>query len=159
MHHPSLFFLYETHGVFAKVERFWLTLGYNLPFFQEAFGFFLAEVTAFSMISSNFQAITFSLKKGSVEWFCSAVYASPVFSMRNSLWDHLISPRSNISGPWILQGDFNEIKSPSEVSGGSFSISGANNFVNMMKSCDPMDLDSTGGLFTWRKNIQFWYDR
>jgi len=38
-YHPSLVFLYETHGVYAKVERMWLSLGYNLVFIQEAVGY------------------------------------------------------------------------------------------------------------------------
>lgn len=38
LHHPSLFLVYETHGVFANVENLWLSLGYKLIFCQEARG-------------------------------------------------------------------------------------------------------------------------
>lgn len=65
----------------------------------------------FSLVDSMHQAITFSIQKNNSIWFCSAIYASPMYSARCILWDHLISIRSNIPGPWLLLGDFNEIKS------------------------------------------------
>lgn len=62
--------------------------------------------------------------------------------------------RNQISGPWLLLGDFNEILNPNEVSGGNFSSSRAYLLANMMSACGVMDLDSVGGWFTWRKNVQ-----
>lgn len=100
------------------------------------------------------QAITFSIQENNVVWFCSAIYASPVYSARYTRWDHLISIRGYILGPWVLLGDFNEIKSSRKVSGGSFSLARAHMLSNMMSGYYHMDLDTIGGFFTWRRNIQ-----
>lgn len=99
--------------------------------------------------------LLFSLSKESSSWLCSAIYASLVFSVRSSLWDLLSSLRSQIIGPWLMIGDFNEIKSSSEVSGGSFSSTRASLFSSMMDNCKVMDLELVGGLFNWRGSTRF----
>lgn len=109
---------------------------------------------ACSLIDNNQQVITFSIQRRNVKWFCSAVYASPIYSVRSNLWNHLASLQNDVQGPWTVLGDFNEILNFSEVSGGSFSISRDNLLANMMSDCNLMDLDIVGGHFTWRKNIQ-----
>lgn len=101
------------------------------------------------------QAITFSITKGNKTWFVSAVYASPIFSMRCVLWQHLKNLRSRINNnPWVLLGDLNEVVQSNEVSGGTFSHSRAQLMSSMMEDCNFMDLYTTGGFFTWRKNVQ-----
>lgn len=64
------------------------------------------------------QVVTISIKKGN--WWCSAIYASPLISIRDVLWDYLCTLRTNIQGPWLLMGDYNEILLPYEVRGGAF---------------------------------------
>ncbi|CAL0299576.1 unnamed protein product [Lupinus luteus] len=108
----------------------------------------------FSLVNSFSQAITFSITRGHVTWFCSAVYASHTFYARHVLWDRLISLRASIRGPWMIIGDMNEILTANEVLGGNFCISRANLLSNMMSQCDIMDLDSVNGLFTWRRNVR-----
>lgn len=160
-HHPSLFLLYETHGLFVKVEAFWENLGYKPLFLQEANGHSggiwilscVNDITV-SLTDSIHQAISFSIQKRNVARHCSAIYASPTPSNRNFLWDYLSDLRNQISGPWLLLGDFNEILNPNEVFRGNFSSSRAYLLANMMSACGVMDLDSVGGWFTWRKNVQ-----
>lgn len=48
--------------------------------------------------------------------------------------------RQQISSPWMLIGDFNEIISPSGVSGGSYIVPRACLMADMMSEC---------GLWTW----------
>lgn len=160
-YHPSLFLVYETHVQFAKVDKFWHSLGYKLLFIQEARGYCGGiwvlsnrDDVNFSLVDSMHEVITFSIANNQSVWFCSAIYASPVYSVRSGLWSHLIQLRNIIQGPWVLLGDMNEVLNISEVSGGSFSLSRANQLANMMASCDFMDLSIISGLFTWRKNVQ-----
>jgi endonuclease/exonuclease/phosphatase family metal-dependent hydrolase len=157
--HPSLVLLYETHGVFSKVERKWISLGYNLVFIQEARGhsggiWILSNRTdlCFTLIDSISQAITFTISKGLASWCCTAVYGSPVYTIRTSLWTHLKNLRNNIISPWLMIGDFNEIKSIDEVAGGSFNFSRANPFIDMINYCNLLDMDTAGGFFTWRRS-------
>lgn len=62
-----------------------------------------------SLIDSMNQAITFSVKRKDVTWFFSAIYDSPIFSIRCNLWNYLRGIRQYVGGPWLLLGDFNEI--------------------------------------------------
>lgn len=162
MHHPSLFCVYETHVLFSKVERFWLALGYKPVFLQEAQGhskgiWILSAIddVTFSLVDTTRQTITFSVKRRDVTWYCTTIYASPIFSIRCHLWDYIRSTRHFVGGPWLFLGDFNEILLTFEVSRGNFSISRASLFANLLTDCGLMDIHSIGGLFTWRKNIQF----
>lgn len=125
LHHPSLFLVYETHGPFVKAEHMWLSQGYKPIFIQEARGhsggiWVLSnrDDIIFDLVYSTHQAITLSIRKQNVVWYCSAVYASPVFTSRCELWDSLRRLRGSISGPWTVIGDLNEIIHSSEVSGG-----------------------------------------
>ena len=160
-HHPSLVLLYETHGAFAKVERMWLSLGYKLVFIQEARGhsrgiWILSNSIdlKFTLIDSMSQAITFTISKGIALWYCTAIYGSPVYTIRTSLWTHLKNLCNNVTAPRLMIGDFNEIKSVHEVSGGSFNLARVNLFVDMINHCNLLDMDAEGGFFTWRLSTQ-----
>jgi hypothetical protein len=159
IHHPSIFCLFETHGLFSKVERLWTSLGYSAIFIQEARGhsggiwvLSCRQDLTFTLISSMVQSITFSISKGMAKWACSAIYASPTYTARIELWTHLQNLRNNIFIPWLMIGDFNEVKSIVEVSGCSFNYSRANIFRDMSTHCNMMDLDTEGGIFTWRRS-------
>lgn len=161
-HHPTICCIYETHVPFSRVEKFWSSLGYRLLFSQEAHvhsgGIWILTCTmdiTFTLIDTMRQAITFELRIRHAYWYCTSIYASPSFANRCSLWDHLMQVRGSLHGPWVLLGDFNEILYSFEVSGGNFLPSRASLLATMMTSCNLMDLQATGGLFTWRKNIQF----
>ncbi|KAK7393827.1 hypothetical protein VNO78_22391 [Psophocarpus tetragonolobus] len=65
-------------------------------------------------IASHPQAITFLVGHGAKDCVCSVVYVSPKFCERNHAWDRLCDMRANISSPWFLIGDLNEIAVTSE---------------------------------------------
>ncbi|KAI9113898.1 hypothetical protein K1719_015149 [Acacia pycnantha] len=48
----------------------------------------------------------------------TAVYASPCEKRRQQVWSGLCSLAKEINEPWLVAGDFNEIKSPMEQMGG-----------------------------------------
>ncbi|KAI9070755.1 hypothetical protein K1719_047287 [Acacia pycnantha] len=66
----------------------------------------------------NEQFIHCSLWFGGVEMLFTAVYASPIESERLSQWELLSNLATDSSMPWIIGGDFNEIKTPREQKGG-----------------------------------------
>ena len=76
----------------------------------------------FSVFDVNPQAISFKVVCGREEWMCSAVYASPIPTICNLLWDYLMELRSHVEIPWMLLVDFKETFLPSEVQGGNFSF-------------------------------------
>ena len=74
--------------------------------------------------------------EGSV-WVCNAVYASPIPSVKDRLWEHLGMDSQHISNPWMVLGYFNEILHSSEVRGGLFN------------HCNLQDLGAIGHKHTW----------
>lgn len=86
----------------------------------------------FGLVFSMHHASTFSITEQNVSWFCSAVYASLVFTARCQLWDHLGIVRSSSTGPRAIIGDMNEIVMSTEVSGGNFNTSRAALFPSVI---------------------------
>lgn len=161
LHHPSLFCIFETHVLFIKVEKFWLSLGYKPMFIHEAHGHAGAiwilsrtDNSDFCLIDSINQAITFSIKRKDTKWHCSSIYAPPTYTKHCHLWEYLRNLRKSIGGPWILVGGFNEILLSTEVSGGNFSPSRALLFGQFLTDCNLLDLHTIGGIYTWHRNTQ-----
>lgn len=74
--------------------------------------------------------------------FCTAVYASPVETVRNELWNRLSDLATSISDPWLLSGDFNVYKSLDEKWGGSRVLS---------VKCTRFDPGFIGTKYTWQR--------
>jgi hypothetical protein len=89
--------------------------------------------------------ITVRLSLGNESWYLTGVYASPVYTKRLDLWNHIIDLRRDVDGPWLLMGDFNDIIHPSEQRGGNFSPTRAAALANVMDKCSLVDVSSTGG--------------
>ncbi|GAU21723.1 hypothetical protein TSUD_328480 [Trifolium subterraneum] len=89
--------------------------------------------------------ITIRLSLGNARWFFTGIYASPVYTSRLELWHHINDLRRDITEPWLLMGDFNEIIRPSEQKGGNFSHTRAVPLLNVMNNCNLVDVNSTGG--------------
>lgn len=91
---------------------------------------------------------------GRVPWCFTAVYGSPREHERQPLWRHLwdISRITNL--PWMLAGDFNDIKDPSEQKGGALVNEGkCRRFLDNINRCKLIDLGAEGPKFTWRGPI------
>lgn len=88
LHHPSMFLVFETHGLVSKVETFWNNLGFNPLFIQEAVGHSsgiwvlssVIDITC-SLLYSMSQTITFSINNRTVTWYCTTIYGSPAASI------------------------------------------------------------------------------
>ncbi|KAI9076371.1 hypothetical protein K1719_041606 [Acacia pycnantha] len=77
----------------------------------------------------------------------TAVYANPNEHQRIRLWDLLNEIANNVEEPWMLAGDFNEIKSPMEQKGGGrTSEVRCRRFQAWIQECNLIDLD-VGGPF------------
>ncbi|KAI9121265.1 hypothetical protein K1719_008298 [Acacia pycnantha] len=99
----------------------------------------------------NEQFIHCSLCFGGKEMMFTAVYGSPMESKRVCLWDLLYNLSTETSMPWILGGDFNEIKTPSEqMGGGRVNETRCRRFNNWIEDCRLIDMDAQGPFFTWK---------
>ncbi|KAI9085778.1 hypothetical protein K1719_032192 [Acacia pycnantha] len=99
----------------------------------------------------NEQFIHCKLCFGGEEMLLTTVYASPMESKRLRLWDLLYNLSREVSEPWILVGDFNEIKSPREQQGGG-RVSGTrcHKFNEWIEDCNFIDIETQGPFFTWK---------
>ncbi|KAK7282258.1 hypothetical protein RIF29_10902 [Crotalaria pallida] len=122
-HQPEIVVIMETHCSFAAACSFWSRLGFSKTGIVEARGH-SGGIWVLTRNGSNFSfdvldifshCVTFSIARGACKWVCSTVYASPVATVRDNLWDHLVGMQSSIILPWLLIGDFNEILLPSEL--------------------------------------------
>lgn len=94
----------------------------------------------------------------SFTWLLTAVYASPCRSIRNLLWDDLKLP--NLTLPWLLAGDFNEIISQEDKMGGRpFNESKAQPLINFLNRFDLFDLGFVGSRFTWTNKRYLIFER
>ena len=159
--HPNVVIVIETHTQFTNVRNFWNNLGYTVEGLVEAQGFLggiwmLTSGGSFSctLVDCFHQCVTVEVGCGDKKWVSSAIYASPIPTIRSQLWDYLARLRNSISHPWILMGDFNDILLPSEVKGGAFYASRAKAFTDMMENCQLVDMGAYGNKFTWFRSGQ-----
>ncbi|KAI9076668.1 hypothetical protein K1719_041433 [Acacia pycnantha] len=81
----------------------------------------------------------------------TAVYASPNEKRRRGLWDNLQEIAASVSEPWLIAGDFNEIKTPLEQKGGGrVNETRCRRFNDWIQECDLIDVDSKGPFYTWK---------
>ena len=158
---PNVILLLETHTSFGSVKNFWLSLGYTEIVIEEARGhaggiWVLSNVpnVHFMVEDVTQQVITFNVGLDGTWWTCSAVYASPIPSIRVGLWDYLRSLKQRVRFPWLVLGDFNEIKCRSEVRGGKFVRNRANIFASCLEDCELLDVGMMGGCFTWQRYVE-----
>lgn len=85
------------------------------------------------------------------EWLLSAVYVSPIQTLRDELWTNLTMLANQYRIPWLAAGDFNDHASSSEkksLRGGSDQRR-VEKFVDNLNKCKLMDLGSSRPVLTW----------
>lgn len=86
---------------------------------------------------------------GGSTWACTGIYASVVPANRPLFWQYLYNLRASITTPWVQIGDFNEITLPGDQRGGRYNHPRAIAMLDMMDSCDMVDIPWSRGRFTW----------
>ncbi|KAI9119115.1 hypothetical protein K1719_009790 [Acacia pycnantha] len=90
------------------------------------------------------------LNFGKEEMLFSAIYANPNEHQRHKLWSLLKNLASEMPVPWLLAGDFNDIKTPLEQRGGGVNETRCRNFNTWIQDCNLIDFGSNGPFYTWR---------
>jgi len=111
-----------------------------------------ATTTTSTVIDFNQYSITFTISRRNATSTCTCVYASHNPTTRTSYWNYLIDISHNITGSWMLIGDFNETVLPSDQIGGIFQNNKATQFSNFMENCNLFDITTTVARFTWHRN-------
>ncbi|KAI9086148.1 hypothetical protein K1719_031869 [Acacia pycnantha] len=97
------------------------------------------------------QFIHCKLKFRGEEMLLTAVYAQPNEQRRNRIWEGLRKIACEVDEPWLLIGDFNEIRTPLEQRGGGHvSEVRCRKFNDWIEECNLIDLETSGPFFTWK---------
>ena len=81
----------------------------------------------------------------------------PQFTRRKPFWDYLQNLAFNISLPWLLLGDFNDMISEEEKLGGlPINRTRMTAFRNCLDKCGLIDLGFHGPRFTWTNKSPVW---
>lgn len=81
-------------------------------------------------------------------FFVTSIYASNDAVKRVDLWNDLISMPNTIDGPWLVSGDFNMIRYPSEKRGGNqVPVQLMDEFNNCIQSCGLTDIPTISDSF------------
>ena len=115
---PTLFILLKSHISFGRAVGFWR--GYKSMAIVEAHVLEDNKTSICHCIDIYNQMMIVKVEKWNEAWLCRAVYASPIPSLQEHLWQYLVIFYYNINLPWFLIGDFNEVLWKSEVKGGLF---------------------------------------
>ncbi|KAI9094816.1 hypothetical protein K1719_026622 [Acacia pycnantha] len=92
-----------------------------------------------------------NVRLGGANLLFTAIYANPNVQRWHGLWEDLLRISEGVNVPWLLGGDFNEIKSPLEQKGGGrVNETRCRRFNDWIQDCKLLDIEANGPLFTWR---------
>ncbi|WMV18959.1 hypothetical protein MTR67_012344 [Solanum verrucosum] len=95
--------------------------------------------------------IKLRLEFGDFKWHLTGVYAPNDRVEREETWWEVGAARGLFTGPWVLCGDFNTVRYPSEKFNCSRISRSMTDLSEFIEDMELMDLDLAGGEFTWRK--------
>ncbi|XP_074288423.1 uncharacterized protein LOC141613582 [Silene latifolia] len=82
-------------------------------------------------------------------FFYTVIYAFNGINDMVPLWISLKRMSTQVSGPWLVGGDFNCVLQAKERLGGSFNMAEAEPFQQCLEDCEVMDIQATGSFYTW----------
>ena len=108
-----------------------------------------AVVTRVAVTEQEIHA-TVKVCHSNLNWFISAIYASPRLAERRLVWSNLIEIAKLHNYPWLMLGDFNEVLSGEEKFGGNpINLNRALEFKECLDNCNFLDLGFAGPKYTW----------
>ncbi|TXG63812.1 hypothetical protein EZV62_010806 [Acer yangbiense] len=156
-HSPDLIFLSETKMERNRAEKIREALGYKGGFGVDSIGSSGGLLLLWNE-DCNVSVQSFSVGHIDVRiqvrdgpwWKFSGMYGEPNPNKRPNFWNLIRRLREVDWLPWMCAGDFNELLSISEKSGGSKkTIRDIIKFRQVVEDCDLIDLGFSGPMFTW----------
>ncbi|KAI9124663.1 hypothetical protein K1719_004585 [Acacia pycnantha] len=156
---PCLLILSETKCEKAAQLSKLKNLGYNGVAFIPSVGrsggmaaFWKETEISISIIMTNRQYLHMRCSlNGGPPFYLTALYAIPIQRFKEELWYDLQKLANSPMTPWAVIGDYNDILSADERTGGaSVNFSRINLFRERVQGCQLTDLGFSGPKFTWR---------
>jgi exonuclease III len=83
------------------------------------------------------------------EWAFTGVYGPHDVSARRVFWEEMAGVHSWWDVPWVVGGDFNVVRFPSERLGATHLTTAMQDFSDFISSTGLMDIHMVGGRYTW----------
>ena len=148
---PDFLFFMEMKQKWEYVNGLRKSLGYDKVFTVEPEGLSggLAVMWKDSyqvvVLSSDKRIINLRISIGSTSFFLTLVYGDPVKARRREVWDRLTQIGLGRDDAWMLAGDFNELLSNDEKSGGAVrEESSFWDFRDMVQNCKLREIQYSG---------------
>ena len=153
---PDFLFLMETKQKFEYVNGLRKSLGYDqlITVKPEGLSGGLAVLWKDSyqvdVLATNKRIIDLKVSLGSTFFFLACVYRDPVKAKRWEVWDPLVNIGLRRDEAWMLAGDFNQLLSNEEKSGGVVrEESSFWDFRDMVQNCKLKEIWHTGNWLSW----------
>ena len=159
-HNPKVLALVETHMGGEQAEKIATLLHFTGHTRVDAVGFsggiwiyWKKELVTVDPIIKHEQFITMTISRiGAEPWYFSAVYASPDPTKRTDLWRELRDFAERNNEPWLIAGDFNETRFPSERSSSCRETTRrSHGFNEWIDDLQLMEVEFSGALHTWAR--------
>ncbi|KAL0012862.1 hypothetical protein SO802_007970 [Lithocarpus litseifolius] len=158
-HSPIVLVITETRLSGAKADEIIEGLPFDGAAVADTIGFaggiwmlWRSDLVQMEVLAATEQEIhaLIRVRSQTFNWLISAIYASPRFAERCVLWENLKMLAALHNLPWAIMGDFNEVISEEEKSGGNPVVPRrVNAILDCMDTCQMMDLGFSGPKFTW----------
>lgn len=166
MYLPDILCLFETKQRDNKIRDVCVELGYDRSVSVSPVGLsggvavFWNSHVYVSVISQCSNLVDCHVESNGISFYLSFVYGFPEPSNRHYLWERLERISTTRQSPWLIMGDFNEIKSNEEKRGGPRRPESTfTDFRRMLATCDFHDINAIGDRFSWtgkRHNHNIW---
>lgn len=85
-----------------------------------------------------------------IQYYATIVYALNQLEKRKTLWDHIDRLGDNMSMPWIVMGDYNNVLTFNDIIGGNHvAINKYKELVEMIQKNGLYEAPSKGSHYTW----------
>ena len=158
-HNPPMVIITETRIGGNRAKDITDTLPFDGAIHTDTIGYagglwllWKSEEVEVTMLAKTEQEIHVIIKVRSsdLSWVLTCIYASPRLVERKLLWGNLSNVASLHSLPWVMLGDFNEILSSDDKSGGNpINMSRALLFKECLDACGMIDMGFSGAKYTW----------
>ncbi|KAK1310887.1 hypothetical protein QJS10_CPA08g00722 [Acorus calamus] len=123
------------HDGRGRIWILWLTKSANITIHSSSEQYVHSEVT---------------LIESGLSFYVTIVYGSNSPADRQILWADLLRKAPHISIPWLVGGDFNEVRYTNEKLGGrALQTNRLMNFNSCIGQCNLFDLHATGNTLSW----------
>lgn len=161
-HRPTVIALVETHMGGGQSLNIASSLGYTghtrvdaMVFSGGIWVYWKTELVMVDPIIKHEQHITMEIKRVcAIPWYFSAVYASPDPTKRQDLWKELENFAKNHNLPWLIAGDFNDTRYPSERNSACIETQRrSHKFNEWIHDMDLIEVEFLGANHTWARGL------